>query len=158
MGENSKEFSMMLNDITIFRKEIDAANKILAEIPDLRKHNFIFEYSMSLFADKNKSIIGTISRISVFTDEEKQNRFAYFEIGIAFTIVDFENYVLEEKIMVPDNALAVMISSSIGTSRGILFCEFKGTALATINLPLIQTKPIADNIKKKIASGLDLVK
>jgi len=157
MEGNKKDFIMSIADISALDKKFDFRNQGLKNIPDIQKHQFIFEVRIGFSVVKNEPYINLLNSISIFLDKEKTNLFGHFELGIRFLVENIEDYVKNERIFIPEPAIYTMVTTAIGTARGVLYVELKVSPIPNLFLPFIEIKPIVDNILSTSKDGLPLV-
>jgi hypothetical protein len=122
-----------LTNISIIKKYFDqpdiAANKPL--------HTNI-ELNLEVRIDRERKQLLDTVHLTV-TPSENENIAAGLSVVCVFRIDNFEEVVTiqDESVHIPENILQTLHIISIGTVRGILFSEFRGTWLENAILPIV---------------------
>ena len=137
MSTDNKEqdvFSFSLEDIEILEKSFS----YLPKKAD-KKFDFDIGLKISINAPKKQSV--HVINVSIVLKGEKK-KVAAFSIGCIFEINDLENLVIIEKgeTTLPQALLNLLNAVVIGTTRGIIYSELRGTVLDGTFLPVLDPR------------------
>jgi len=110
-------------------------SKTFATAP-LSQIDFLYEISLNLDADIQKNLFLVTPTISIM-NPERTITFAYVKTKCFFSVNNLSTFVKNNSLQIPDSLRDRMSSISISTSRGIMFCELKGSYLNNAILPII---------------------
>lgn len=101
--------------------------------------NFQFNISLATYISIEKKTIGFDVILDLFTDKEMKNRVAEFISRIEYSIVNFENAVIqkEKEIVIADGLMTTLISIALSTARGMFASKIEGSALEGVYLPIL---------------------
>lgn len=134
--EKSINLEFKISGIELVEKSFHTPNFASDKLPETQ-----FELAISISIDKlNKRIVNLLSVKVKSVDDG--SIVATITIVCSFDITNFEEVVIisGESITMPDPIIETLNIITIGTTRGILFNEFKGTWLHNNILPVIDPK------------------
>lgn len=111
-----------------------------------------FELAINVSVDKpNKSIINILG-VNVKSADDN-SIVASIKVLCKFEITNFEDVVIlsNDLMTIPDPIIETLNIITIGTTRGIMFNEFKGTWLHNAILPVIDPKSFKQENENKVA-------
>lgn len=100
-----------------------------------------FDLAINVSVAKENKKIANILQVKMMV-EDSNTVVASITVGCTFDIINFEEVVIisGESETIPDAIIETLNIITIGTSRGIMFNEFKGTWLHHSILPVIDPK------------------
>lgn len=133
--ENLPEYSFSL-------KRIQLVEKTMLVVP--RKESQItFDYDISLNITLDPEKKHSIHYMSVSVNSKKDNKkIASVSIACLFEIANFDNLVLSDQneLALPQSLSNLLNTVVIGTLRGIMYSEFRGTLLDDAILPVLDPR------------------
>lgn len=110
-------------------------------VPVLDKDNLPdvqFDLAINLNIDKENKKISNILHVTIRLDNNTE-ALAGITVACIFDIINFEDIIISsgDSVTIPDSIIDTLNIISIGTTRGIMFNEFKGTWLHNSILPVI---------------------
>ncbi len=129
----SNEFRFSIAGIELLEKTFDLSNH---KIDTQFSFNVRIEVSVDVAEKKTHHNIG----IDVIQKENEQ-KIASLGLSCIFLVPDIGSYELKpNRIPLPNELLLLLNTVTIGTARGVLFSEFRGTFLHEALLPVIDPR------------------
>lgn len=125
-----------ISGIELIEKSFHTPTLNDSRLPDTQ-----FELAINISIDKpNKRIINSLKVLVKSADDNAI--VATITVMCTFEITNFEEVVIvsDESVTMPDPIIETLNIITIGTTRGIMFNEFKGTWLHNNILPVIDPK------------------
>lgn len=124
--------------------EIHECQLIRLPAPDISVTNFNMNVAIESNVDPEQKVILVSTRIKIFA-EDQATQLGAFTTMCVFNIGTFEDTVKLQPnnvYEVPDMLNETLNSIALGTTRGAMFAEFKGTILHYAFLPIIDIKSL----------------
>ena len=134
--EKSINLEFKIHSIELIEKSFQTANMLGDKLPDTQ-----FELPISLSIDElNRRIINLLN-VKVKSTADN-SIVATITVVCSFDITNFQEVVIisGDSVTLPDPIINTLNIITIGTTRGIMFSEFKGTWLHNNLLPVIDPK------------------
>lgn len=111
------------------------------KLPEGQPSDTQFELAINVSIDKANKKIANILQVKLKMDN-MEGIAASITVGCTFDIINFEELITNngDAVNVPETILETLNIITIGTVRGIMFNEFKGTWLHNSILPIIDPK------------------
>lgn len=125
-----------ISNIELIEKSFHALVLPEGPIPDTQ-----FELAINVSIDKANKKIGNILQVKMKI-ENIEHIAASITVSCTFDIINFDEVITNngDTANVPESILETLNIITIGTVRGIMFNEFKGTWLHNSILPIIDPK------------------
>ena len=125
-----------ISNIDVVEKSFHLATLPEGNLPDTQ-----FQLAINISVDKEHKQISSILQVKVKLDKSN-TVVASITVGCTFEIVNFDEVVINNgnSASIPDSIIETLNIITIGTTRGIMFNEFKGTWLHNSILPVIDPK------------------
>jgi hypothetical protein len=135
-----------ISNIELFNKSF----AVPAILPQNKFPEVQFDLAINVHVDKENKRIVSILQVKMKA-ENSNDIVAGITVGCTFDIVNFEELVINngDSASVPETIIETLNIITIGTTRGIMFNEFKGTWLHNTILPVIDPKSFTQNKEKK---------
>jgi len=129
-----KLFSFTLKKIHLIEKSLNLINSG-------GKEEFTFDISLQITS--NRDIKESIHIMHVLINTKKDGAKAgLIKLACSFFIPNYEEYILEDdtNASLPKDLLYLLNTVVIGTMRGVMFSEFRGTVLNNAYLPVLDPR------------------
>jgi hypothetical protein len=137
MTDNLTKVSFTIHDIEILSKSLS-----IPELKDSKLPEFEFKIGLEITTDiENKHSIHIISTEIVSKENNKQC-FADLKIACIYAIYNFDDVSvkMDNGISLRQDVIELFNTITIGTLRGILYSELRGTILHSAILPILDIK------------------
>jgi hypothetical protein len=130
-----KEYSFELKRIALLEKNLNLLNQ------GGKLDDFAFDVSLQIGNDPEAKECLHIMRVGINSKKSGQPM-GSIQLLCAFFIPKFEEYILDgdKNSSLPKDLLYLLNSVIIGTMRGVMFSEFRGTALNNAFLPVLDPR------------------
>lgn len=122
-------------------KKIDLIEKTLRIYNNKKERKVDYDYGISLQIIPNPTDNHSFHMMSVdiFPKGQEKEIIANVKLGFIFEISNLENIAItsEEGITLPEGLLNLLNAVVIGTMRGVIFSELRGTQLDDAILPVL---------------------
>lgn len=134
--KNEINIELKISGIELIEKSFRTIDLPEGALPDTQ-----FELAINVNIDKGSKKIINILQVKMKI-ENVEGMAASITVGCTFDIVNFEEIITNngETATIPETVLETLNTITIGTVRGIMFSEFKGTWLHNSILPVIDPK------------------
>ena len=135
----NKDFNVQMQLRTI---EILNSSLNLPVNPKIALTNFNFNISLECRADAGNKIVFVIVHVQI-KNEDQSEILGSISVSCIFEVVNFQEVITVEedgKLNIPPKLIETLNIISISTTRGVMFCTFKGTLLHSAVLPIIDPK------------------
>ena len=131
--KNKKPFSFQLRGMEILEFNLCAPSKAVQEIKA-----FSFNISSEMKIVLEKKLVFVIISTDILQDD-KITKLGALKTNCIFEIENMSDFTDEATNLVnfSDEILTTLNSIAISTTRGIMYCQFKGTYLQSAILPII---------------------
>ncbi len=132
----NKEFEFRLKGMDILQSSISEIN-----INQSKTVNYNFDINIETKLNREKKMVFVAPTVVVRMNN-KPKQLGMLKIALMFEFKLFDDYFDEKTndFSLPKDINTTLISVSISTLRGVLFNQFKGTALHNAILPMIDPK------------------
>lgn len=106
--------------------------------------NFGFSFNLESRIEPGKKLIFMIVSVETI-EEESKTTVGSISVSCIYEVVNFEEAIKlgkDNKYEIPTDLIELLNSTSISTTRGIMFSIFKGTFLHNALLPLVNVKQL----------------
>lgn len=128
-----REFRFSIKEIELIEKSINSVVYV-QDVP------FNFEVKIEIRVDADMKFTRHIISIDIRQGENPE-KVASMKLACVFSVPNLADYEkdeqLNQKIPVPEDLILLLNTVTIGTARGVLFSEFRGTFLSDALLPVI---------------------
>ncbi|MGA2669391.1 MAG: hypothetical protein ABSF32_10845 [Ignavibacteria bacterium] len=158
MSEN-KEIKFTINGLYVTKFNIDLKEEyIKIDTENKGKFNsYTFEIKCNNKGYVPQNIINIETILKIFLDSDKKIELGSIQVENVYTIDDLKNYYIEKenRLNLPSNFEATLISISIAHTRAIMHTKCAGTFLQNALLPLLNPTDflkIAEEKRERIDS------
>lgn len=133
-NNEQERFTFKLKKIDILEKYVS-----LYQDDDKGDDDFDFGISLQIAPDANLNQSVHILKVDVTTKKDKENIIASFTLGAIFEIPELEKISTYEGdvVRLPQTLQTLLTTVVIGTMRGVMYTEFRGTSLRDVLLPVL---------------------
>jgi len=130
-------------------KDIEILEKSYVYTPDKPEGDYNFEISLNVNTDMPAGRTVHIFNVVIFINNENsggkkegKRQVGSLSVGYIFHIINLNEIALVEnnQITLPPDLLSLLNGVVIGTTRGILFSEYRGTVLSNAILPVLDPR------------------
>ena len=134
------EYSFALKRIALLEKNLSLKASIN------KTEEFTFEVALQINEKPDVSESLHIMTVKIARKGEKEN-IGSLTLAFTFTIPNFQEYVqiIEGKQSLPEDLTNLLNTVVVGTIRGVMFSEFRGTVLANAYLPVLDARKFVKN-------------
>jgi hypothetical protein len=135
MPERETEYSFTIKRIVLLEKTFSIRP------PILKDEEFAFDVSLQSEGKPELQECAQVMTVKIQKKGEK-NSIGTISIGCTFSIPNYQEYVLasDDKISLPEQLMQLLNAAIIGTIRGVMFSEFRGTMLGGAYLPVLDPR------------------
>ena len=130
------DFEFRITTIDLIEKYFQRSPNQGSELPEVQ---FNLVMNVSIDKESRKITIILSVRMNLINND---SIVANISVGCTFEIINFEEIIIQKEgtLTIPDAILETLNILTIGTTRGIMFSEFRGTWLHNTILPVIDPK------------------
>ena len=130
------DFEFRITTIDLIEKYFQRSPNQGSELPEVQ---FNLVMNVSIDKESRKITIILSVRMNLINND---SIVANISVGCTFKIINFQEIIIEKEgtLTIPDAILETLNILTIGTTRGIMFSEFRGTWLHNTILPVIDPK------------------
>jgi hypothetical protein len=135
MQEKDPEYSFMLKRIVLLEKTLF--------LKGLANRDTEFAFDVSLQLDAKPEVQECVHMMTVkITRKAEKEPVASIILGCTFSIPKYLEYAQtsDDGISLPDDLIQLLNTVTVGTIRGVMFSEFRGTFLNNVYLPILDTR------------------
>lgn len=143
---NEQAIGYRLKTIELLNSELVMFEAVLG------KELYSFEVEILHQVNEGINSVLIIIGVKIIREEKAKSQVGYLKASCIFEIVDFEKAILkneEGQFIIPLNLASELNNIAIGTTRGIMFAQFKGTQLHNAILPVIMPAQVQAGLMKK---------
>lgn len=132
-NDNNQSFSFALKQIDLIEKSLRLLNK------KEKKVDYDYDISLQLMPDPSLNQSFHFISVNIFTKGQEKDFIATFKLGFVFEIPNLETIATtnDEGATLPEDLLNLLNAVVIGTMRGVIFSELRGTQLDDAILPVL---------------------
>lgn len=130
---NQQTYSFSLKRIDLIEKSLRVYNK------KEKKVDYDYSISLQIIPNPPDNQSFHIMLVNIFPKGHEKDIIATVRLGFIFEIFDLENIAItnDEGITLPEGLLNLLNAVVIGTMRGVIFSELRGTQLDDAILPVL---------------------
>lgn len=135
MSEKEKEYSFTLKRVVLLEKSFHIS-------PPIAKDEE-FAFDVSLQSEGKPDLQECVQAMTVKIQKKGERvPIGTIAIGCTYSIPDYQDYILEsdDGHSLPDELMQLLNTFIIGTIRGVMFSEFRGTVLGGAYLPVLDPR------------------
>ena len=131
----NKEYSFELKRVSLLEKNLNLQNHAG------KQDEFEFDISLQIRNNRESKECLHLMRVGI-NSKKTEKLVGSIQLLCAFSIPNFEEYVSdsEKGSSLPEDLLYLLNSVIIGTMRGVMFSEFRGTVLNNAYLPVLDPR------------------
>ncbi|MBS1690111.1 MAG: hypothetical protein JSS96_15380 [Bacteroidetes bacterium] len=131
--EKSNAYSFVLKRIDLIEKSLNIFNR------KEKKIDYDFGIGIQIMPNPTDNQSFHIMSVKIFPKGQEREIIATFRLGFIFEIFDLENIAITNEIGItlPENLLNLLNAVAIGTMRGVIFSELRGTQIDDAILPVL---------------------
>ena len=126
-----------LKSIELLKESID-----LPSVPEISLTNFNFNISLETKADATSKLLFVIVSVEI-RSEDQNHLLGSLAVSCIYSVANFDEIIKIEadgKLDIPQPLVEILNSTSISTTRGVMFSSFKGTFLHNAFLPIVDPR------------------
>ncbi len=129
----SETYSFALRQIDLIEKSLKTY------IKKEKKIEYDYDISLQIIPNPNDNHSLHMMSVDIFPKSQDKEIIATFKLGFVFEIPNLKNIAIisEEGITLPEGLLNLLNAVVIGTMRGVVFSELRGTLLSDVILPVL---------------------
>lgn len=139
--KDKKTISFVIKNIELLNKTLN-----LPELPDLAEdklppHEFLV--GLEIRVNEEDKTSAHAFEVKIVDKEKNELVWASLRVGCIFSILNFDDIVIRKEdgqTEMPDEYINLLNTIAIGTSRGVLYSELRGTFLHHAILPILDVK------------------
>jgi hypothetical protein len=130
---NQQTYSFSLKRIDLIEKSLRVYSK------KEKKVDYDYGISLQIIPNPPDNQSFHIMSVNIFPKGQEKDIIATVRLGFIFEIFDLENIAItnDEGITLPEGLLNLLNAVVIGTMRGVIFSELRGTQLDDAVLPVL---------------------
>jgi len=134
-SDPNKEYAFELKRVTLLEKNLNISNQ------GGKQDEFAFDVSLQIGNNPESKECLHIMRVEI-TSKKTAKLVGSIQLLCAFLIPNFEEYISDsdKNQSLPKDLLYLLNSVIIGTMRGVMFSEFRGTVLNNAYLPVLDPR------------------
>lgn len=137
MSDNLSKVSFTIHDIDILSKSL-----FVPQLQDSNIPEFEFKIGLEISIDNEDQLSIHIITTEIFSKENREQVFAALKIGCVYKVYNFDEVTVKEHGVVAfrSDVIDLFNTITIGTLRGVLYSELRGTFLHRAILPVLDIK------------------
>lgn len=131
---NAETYSFALRKIDLIEKTLRVYNK------KEKKVEYDYRISLQIIPNPTDNHSFHVMSVDIFPKGQEKEIISTVKLGFVFEIPDLESIAItseEEGITLPEGLLNLLNAVVIGTMRGVIFSELRGTQLDDAILPVL---------------------
>lgn len=130
---NPQTYSFALKQITLIEKSFQLYSK------KDKKVDYDYDISLQITPDITDNQSFHLMTVSIFPKGQENDVIATFSLGFIFEITNLVSIAIikDEDVTLPDGLLSLLNAVVIGTMRGVIFSELRGTQAEDAILPVL---------------------
>lgn len=130
---NLEKYSFVLKKVELIEKTLRVYNK------KDKKTEYDFDMSLQISPDLGDNRCFHMMAVNISPKNHEKDIIASFRLVFIFEISDLKNISIEtnEGVILPEGLLNLLNAVVIGTMRGVIFSELRGTLLDDAILPVL---------------------
>jgi hypothetical protein len=139
----------MPTEVSFSLRSIDIINRLLTAPSSANEVEFTFQIELDVIPYAESKTCAHIFKIRILSKDE-ENILAALTVGCLYNIMNFDDIIIDNELGLsfPPEFNHLLNTVTIGTARGILFSELKGTYLDKAFLPILDPRKFQPKSEK----------
>jgi hypothetical protein len=135
--ESQREYSFSLKNIALLEKTLSL------KAPVNKGDEFDFNVSLQIDGKPKSTECFHVMNVQISRKDEK-DVLGSITLGCTFSIPHYQEYLhySKDNASLPEELINLLNAVIIGTMRGVMFSEFRGTFLSTAYLPVLDPRKL----------------